>query len=588
MERADVVTAANLRLVAELEKEFGKSVHYVPDGVDTDKFKPIPRPARIEEGDIRVGWCGDSREAEAIKNLEVLKQAVAETRGVRLLLADKSDSDTRVPWPRMPQWYQGLDVIACVSISEGTPNPVLEGAASGLAILSTPVGIVPEFLQESGGGVLVSTPTVSGVKQGLATIIKSRRHLRFWGQANRAVATRSWHWAGKFAPLVTALQEHRRELPHTAAVAHSLAVVSAQRAEMAGKIKDVGELRRVVDELDERVGVAGVERPVVMIPSTYRFLSRTLRILEHMVKDFRFEVCSRSPVNSVTLARNTKAVLSWSFYPFSDGRVCAVLKQQLGIPYVLTARGQFWHMHKNVIDRSVSVYEEADRITSLSRTFRGQLLERYPWLPQEQIAIIPNGGYPELFGGNGDPLWRRGHRLPLVVCVTNFAFRGKRQGVDSLVSALDISDFRGTFLVAGREGRYSPKVGALGRSSHYLGHVKDVGGLIQAADVFLYNSTIDSQPTVLMEALSAGVPCVVGRSPTSGAKEFIRDGETGLLFDYAGQGVEQTLHLLQNSGTAKALGAAGRASIRNTYSWEAAAAKYTEVLNSLLQRSKRR
>jgi glycosyltransferase involved in cell wall biosynthesis len=39
------------------------------------------------------------------------------------------------------------DVVICTSRHEGTPNPILEGLASGLAVVSTPVGMTPELIR---------------------------------------------------------------------------------------------------------------------------------------------------------------------------------------------------------------------------------------------------------------------------------------------------------------------------------------------------------------------------------------------------------------------------------------------------------
>lgn len=42
----------------------------------------------------------------------------------------------------MPDYYSSIDVYVCASITEGTPNPILEAMASGVPIVTTDVGIV--------------------------------------------------------------------------------------------------------------------------------------------------------------------------------------------------------------------------------------------------------------------------------------------------------------------------------------------------------------------------------------------------------------------------------------------------------------
>src|SRR5262249_30867749 len=45
-----------------------------------------------------------------------------------------------------------LDVYVCASISEGTPNPCLEAAACGVPVITTPVGNMPELIEDGGNG----------------------------------------------------------------------------------------------------------------------------------------------------------------------------------------------------------------------------------------------------------------------------------------------------------------------------------------------------------------------------------------------------------------------------------------------------
>jgi glycosyltransferase involved in cell wall biosynthesis len=52
----------------------------------------------------------------------------------------------------MVEWYRELDVYVCASIDEGTPNPCLEAAACGVPIVTTPVGNMPELIDDGVNG----------------------------------------------------------------------------------------------------------------------------------------------------------------------------------------------------------------------------------------------------------------------------------------------------------------------------------------------------------------------------------------------------------------------------------------------------
>jgi glycosyltransferase involved in cell wall biosynthesis len=67
----------------------------------------------------------------------------------------------------------------------------------------------------------------------------------------------------------------------------------------------------------------------------------------------------------------------------------------------------------------------------------------------------------------------------------------------------------------------------LGGAAVLAGHRDDVMAVLDAADVFLHPTRADVFPTVLLQALAAGVPIVASR--VEGVPEIVEDGHTGLL-----------------------------------------------------------
>jgi len=53
-----------------------------------------------------------------------------------------------LPYSKMGEFYHSFHTYVCVSKGETGPLPVLEAAASGLPVVSTAVGIVPELLED--------------------------------------------------------------------------------------------------------------------------------------------------------------------------------------------------------------------------------------------------------------------------------------------------------------------------------------------------------------------------------------------------------------------------------------------------------
>ena len=62
----------------------------------------------------------------------------------------------------------------------------------------------------------------------------------------------------------------------------------------------------------------------------------------------------------------------------------------------------------------------------------------------------------------------------------------------------------------------------------FLGFRRDIAALLAASDVFLFPSYQEGLPVSLMEAMAAGLPCVVSR--VRGNNDLIGDGEGGYLY----------------------------------------------------------
>ena len=177
----------------ELISPLHPNVFLNPSGVDSQKFHPQPPRSTKNEEVLTIGWAGSTAAHGDNKGLfDFIQPACQALENVNLRIVSKEKH--WLPHHEMPNFYRDIDVYVCASQSEGTPNPVLEAAASARAVISTPVGIVPMLIQDGLNGFLVRRdPTEIGAA--LIKLRDDRERCVNMGAANRQVIEEDgWSW----------------------------------------------------------------------------------------------------------------------------------------------------------------------------------------------------------------------------------------------------------------------------------------------------------------------------------------------------------------------------------------------------------
>lgn len=192
-EHARAVFVHSELLRAEFAGDFAAPLYMLPNGVDTTFFKPVGRPTRTPAGPLRVGWAGSAANfGRALRGLDdVILPAVAQARGVELRTAIREEGQRDAVGMR--DFYRGLDVYVCASRAEGTPNPCLEAAASGVPLLTTPVGNMPEFVRDGMNGMFI-TRDPADLARKLTLLRDDRTRCAAMGRAARMTSL-AWEWA---------------------------------------------------------------------------------------------------------------------------------------------------------------------------------------------------------------------------------------------------------------------------------------------------------------------------------------------------------------------------------------------------------
>jgi glycosyltransferase involved in cell wall biosynthesis len=218
-ELARAVFANNRLLLEEFGPRLGRPVHYTPNGVDAELFRPaaaVKPPAYPEyleprRRPLQVGWAGSltNQGPEQRGVHDLIAPAVAAAGGAELRLAVREER-----WrgqEEMVEFYRSLDVYVCASRSEGTPNPCLEAAACGLPVVTTRVGSMPEFIRDGENGFFVER-AVADIAEKLALLRDDPALRDRLGRAARA-AVEPWSWRRQAATYAAVLREILGESP---------------------------------------------------------------------------------------------------------------------------------------------------------------------------------------------------------------------------------------------------------------------------------------------------------------------------------------------------------------------------------------
>tara|TARA_R110001592_G_scaffold363371_1_gene685758 strand:+ start:402851 stop:403975 length:1125 start_codon:yes stop_codon:yes gene_type:complete len=173
-----------------------------PDGVDTSLFKPDKLERLGTQGrPLIVGWVGNPhwgndpvRDAKGVSSILNPALDLLATEGVEVV-PHYADSSIRMrSRQEMAEYYSEIDVLVCASEVEGTPNPVLEAMASGVPVVSTRVGIVPDALGPLQHDFILSERSVEAMASALRRLAQDRSLLVQLSTENLE-RSHNWTWA---------------------------------------------------------------------------------------------------------------------------------------------------------------------------------------------------------------------------------------------------------------------------------------------------------------------------------------------------------------------------------------------------------
>ncbi len=161
----------------------------ISNGVDRCVFQ-CKTP--IESRKMKVLWVGSTNHRKT-KNFDTIITPLATLLRKNKISYEfrlvRSNAPDRWNQHQMANWYNTGSIYICASDTEGTPNPALEAASCGCTVISTPVGNMPELIQNGINGYLCD----KSVKSIFDTILKASSEIQSL-QYNMQESIKSWDW----------------------------------------------------------------------------------------------------------------------------------------------------------------------------------------------------------------------------------------------------------------------------------------------------------------------------------------------------------------------------------------------------------
>lgn len=205
------VAAPHGRHLVEVEGFPTAKVHVIPNGVDTDRFRPQPPDATLR---TTLGLGPTDRAVVIVaalrpeKNHEMLLEAIARVRQtrpeVKLLVVgegpERANIDRRAAElgisdavrmlgnrSDVPAVLATADVFALSSRMEANPVSILEALACEIPVVAPRVGSIPETVRDGETGYLVEPGDASAMADRILDLLRDDEARRAMGAAGRSL-----------------------------------------------------------------------------------------------------------------------------------------------------------------------------------------------------------------------------------------------------------------------------------------------------------------------------------------------------------------------------------------------------------------
>ena len=229
MKRSDALIAVSLYTKNELTELYDvdeEKIHVIYNGVDTQKFKPnrdrvgLRLELGLEEEQKIILCAGRLYYRKGIATLlQSIPEVVQKFEDVKFVISGKGFKKNEerfrtlaerlkieksvmflgyVPDEKLPDLYAASDIFVLPALYENFPFAILEAQSTGLPVISTKVGGIPEFLTNKKNGLLVDPGDPEQLAQGIMTLLQDPELAEELGRCGRRLVEEKFAW-----PLIT-------------------------------------------------------------------------------------------------------------------------------------------------------------------------------------------------------------------------------------------------------------------------------------------------------------------------------------------------------------------------------------------------
>jgi glycosyltransferase involved in cell wall biosynthesis len=467
--------------------------------------------ARLRDNDLTYVICGRGAEA---------------TRLIRLINRRKLSDKVRLLGfrPDVLEIIQIADLYVLPSFREGLSVSLMEGIAAGLPCVVSDIRGNRDLIQSGKGGLLCPPGDVGAFASAIATIISDRTAAGRMGRWNRESVNR--YSLASVLPQISELYREGSDMKilYVSTIASTINAFLVPHIEMlVRKGHQVDVACNGADALDARLSDLGCR-----------------------LFDFSFQ---RSPLNkrNIPAYKNLKKLIVDGHYnlvhthtPVASALVRLACRKLSTVKVFYTAHGFYFYTGAPLTHWLLyySIERLLSRYTDLLITINQEDYARAAKsLKAKKVVYVPGVGI-NIGKMNSTRIDVKAKRAELgipenaAVVLSVGELNVKKNHATVIQSIARMENNNLIYLICGKgeeESRLSELIHRhdLADKVKLLGHRSDVFEMYQITDVLVHPSFREGLPVALMEAMAAGLPCVV--SDIRGNIDLIEDGKGGIV-----------------------------------------------------------